>query len=412
VKQEARYLTLVFWIILRYKIADRILAYNCRRKKVAKSNIGLDIGTSSVKAVEVVETSNKITVIRAGEVELDRNIVVGGEVLDQEGLTEAIEQLWLSTGFKKAPVTIGISGFKINARQFDLQWEEEEKFRKALPLRLSNELPINLADAMIDYHVVGNFKRQLVTPTGTTDLLMQRSLVVAVSNILIESAADAVADANVRLKKADFSAFALLRAADAVGGRKQRVPGLPNGNDEIVAEAVLDIGAQITTLAIHERGRVLFVRIIQGGGESITRALSENLKISFDAAEILKKNLSIDFESESWAALPEVISAIDEQLYLMAKDITNAMTSYQIQEIRRSVEYFLQNTPNETSIDRVLLSGGTSLLPGFADRLSAELRAPVGRLAPITAYGKGDGKRPSLDPRMSIAFGLALRQRG
>lgn len=379
---------------------------------MAKSSIGLDIGASSVKAVEVIETSKKITIIRAGEVELDRNVVVGGEVLDPEGLTEAIEQLWLGTGFKKAPVTIGLSGFKISARQFDLQWEEEEKFRKALPLRLSNELPIDLEDAMLDYHVVGNFKRQLVSPSGKVEVLMQRALVVAVSNILIESVADAVSDANVRLKKADFSGFALLRAADAVGGRKQRVPGLPSEGDEVVAEVVIDIGAHITTLAIHERGRVLFVRIIPGGGESITRALSENLQITFDAAEILKKSLAVDFESDLWNGLPEAVSVVSEQTYLMAKEITNAMISYQIQEIRRSVEYFLQHTTNQTNVSRVLLSGGTSLLPGFAERLSAELRAPVGRLAPIAAYGKGDGKRPSLDPRMSIAFGLALGQRG
>jgi type IV pilus assembly protein PilM len=379
---------------------------------VAKSSIGLDIGASSVKAVEIIETPKKIVIIRAGEVELDRNVIVGGEVIDSEGLTEAVEQLWLSNGFKKAPVTIGLSGFKINARQFDLQWEEEEKFRKALPLRLSNELPVDLSDAMLDYHVVGNFKKQNLTPNGTTEVLMQRALIVAMSNILVESVADAVADANVRLKKADFSGFALLRAADAVGGRKGKVPGLPNEGDEIVAEVVVDIGAHITTLAVHEKGRVLFVRIIPGGGESITRALSENLQISFDSAELLKKNLSTEYSEETWAALPEALSVVNEQVYLMAKEITNAMVSYQIQEIRRSVEYFLQHTPNKTEISRVLLSGGTSGISGVAERLSSELRAPVGRLAPIAAYGKGDGKRPNLDPRMAIAFGLALGQRG
>lgn len=378
---------------------------------MAKSNIGLDIGASSVKAVEVVETKKDISVIRAGEVELDRGTIVGGEVRDPLALTEAIEQLWVGTGFKKAPVTIGLSGFKISARQFDLPWEEEEKFRAALPLRLSTEMPIDLEDAMLDYHNLGNFKRQIITPNGKNELLMQRSLIVGMERMLIESIADAVSDANVRLKKADFTGFGLIRAADAVGGRKDKVPGLPASTDEIVAEVVVDIGSHFTTLAIHEKGRVLFVRIISGGGESITKALSEQLQVGFDAAEILKKNITLEFESDSWNALP-ALSVIDKQRYDFAQEVTNAMASFQIQEVRRSVEYFLQNTPNPTSVNRVLLSGGTSLLPGFADRLAAELRAPVGRLAPISAYGKGEGKRPSLDPRMSIAFGLAISERG
>lgn len=379
---------------------------------MAKSNIGLDIGASSIKAVEVVETKKKITIIRAAELELDRGIVAGGEVKDPDALTEAIEELWLTAGFKKAPVTLGVGGFKVMARQFDLPWEEEEKFRSSLPLRLANEMPIDLEDTMLDYHVIGNFKRQVVTPNGSKiENLMQRSLVVAMEKMIIEPVADALTDAAVRLKKADFNGFALIRAADAVAGRKGRVPGLPAQTEEVVAEVAVDVGTHITTLTIHENGRVLFVRTISGGGDSITRALSENLQISIDNAELLKKNAELEFESDTWNGIAN-LAPIDRQRYDLAKEIVSVMSSYQIQEIRKSVEYFLQHTPNPTSISRVLLSGGSSVLPGFAERLAAELRAPVGRLAPIAAYGKGEGRRPNLDPRLSIAFGLALGARG
>lgn len=379
---------------------------------MAKSNIGLDIGASSLKAVEVVETKKKITVIRAAELELDRGVVAGGEVKEPEALTEAVEQLWMTAGFKKAPVTIGLGGFKIMARQFDLPWEEEEKFRNALPLRLANEMPIDLEDTMLDYHVIGNFKRQTVAPNGAKmETLMQRSLVVAMEKMIVEPVADALADANVRLKTADFSGFALIRAADAVGGRKARVPGLPSQSEEVVAEVAVDVGTHVTTLTIHENGRVLFVRTISGGGDSITRALSENLQVGLDSAELLKKNVELEFESDTWNSMAN-LSQIDKQRYDMSKEIISVMSSYQIQEIRKSVEYFLQHTPNQTTISRVLLSGGSSVLPGFAERLAAELRAPVGKLAPIAAYGKGEGRRPNLDPRMSIAFGLALGARG
>lgn len=377
---------------------------------MAKSNIGLDIGGASVKAVEVIENKKSISIIRAGEVELDRGIIVGGEVRDPQGLTEALEQLWVGTGFKKAPATIGLSGFKISARQFDFPWEEEEKFREALPLRLATEMPIDLEDAMLDYHVLGNFKRQIINGANRTEILMQRSLVVGMERMIVESVADAVSDANIRLTKADFTGFALVRAADAVAGRKERIPGLPSPTDEVVAEVVLDVGSHVTTLAIHEKGRILFVRIIPGGGEAITRALSDQLQVSFDAAELFKKNANVELDSDAWLAIP-ALSVIDNQRYAFGKELLNFMSSHQIQEIRKSVEYFLNNTPNPTTLERVLLSGGTSMLPGFADRLAAELRAPVGRLAPIAAYGKGEGKRPNLDPRLSIAFGLALRER-
>lgn len=377
---------------------------------MAKSNIGLDIGAASVKAVEVIENKKNISIIRAGEVELDRGIVVGSEVRDTEALTEALEQLWITTGFKKAPVTIGMSGFKLSARQFDFPWEEEEKFRNALPLRLATEMPLDLEDAMLDYHVLGNFKRQIIGNNTKAELLMQRSLVVGIERMLVESVADAVAEANIRLVKADFTGFALVRAADAVGGRKEKVPGLPAPTDEIVAEVVLDVGSHVTTLAIHEKGRMLFVRIIPGGGEAITRALTDQLQVAFDAAEIYKKNASVELDSEAWNAIP-ALSVFDSQRYNFGKELLDFMASHQIQEIRKSVEYFLNNTPNPTTVSRVLLSGGTSMLPGFAERLASELRAPVGRLAPISAYGKGEGKRPNLDPRLSIAFGLAIKER-
>ena len=305
-----------------------------------------------------------------------------------------------------------MGGFKVMARQFDLPWEEEEKFRSALPLRLANEMPIDLEDTMLDYHVIGNFKRQILSSNGTkTESLMQRSLIVAMEKMSIEPVADALTDADVRLKKADFSGFALIRAADAVGGRKTRVPGLPSQEEEVVAEIAVDIGTHITTLTIHENGRVLFVRTISGGGDAITRALSENLQVSIDSAELLKINNNLEFESDTWNSITN-LAPIDRQRYDLSKEIISVMGSYQIQEIRKSVEYFLQHTPNQTSISRVLLSGGSSVLDGFAERLASELRAPVGRLAPIAAYGKGEGRRPNLDPRMAIAFGLALGTRG
>lgn len=369
---------------------------------MAKKSIGIDIGSHSVKAVEVVETRSKIEIVKAVEVLLEERAVINGEIRDWDAVIGALDQLYVLGDFKKTPATVGMSGESVTPRTRTFMWEPEETFMQALPFRMT-DLIENPEEFSIDHHPMGQYEEN--------NVFMQKSLVVAAPMATIENIAEAMLAADVKLKRADFSPFALVRAADGMTNRKHAIPTYPKPDEDLSVEVLIDIGASWTTIAIHDRGSVLFLRTFPGGGEGITQALREQLTLSRDVAEELKKNLGISKVTEELQKSP-TLAGISEQDYAIATQISNMIVGSLIQQIRETVEYWVFEIDNSVEIKRILLSGGGTKFGGLPQRIASELRAPVGMLRPIKAYGTKQGDRPGLDPRMTIAFGLALESRG
>jgi type IV pilus assembly protein PilM len=367
---------------------------------VARTTIGIDVGTTSVRAVQVRRSRKRIKIVKLAEVPLEPGTVVAGEVRNPAALTEAVKQLWREGRFSSRNVTVGLSGPQTLVRQIDLPWEPDEIFRESLPLRVAADLPINPREMTLDFHPLEIRKR------GTA--LVQRSLIVAAVNVVAENTADALTSAKLKLKRADFSPFALIRTAVLTAGDGKPVPPAPEEGQEYSCEVLVDVGGQITVIAIHDHGRPLFIRVVSGGSESVTSALADNLKLDVDVANAIKSAVGIGMVSPDPATqvlLQDVTPAKQEA----AQQIVNMMAGSLVQVVRESVEYFLAVSPGVSGVDRILLSGGGSLLPGFGDRLSSELRAPVAMLNPVQALAKGKAaKKKDLDPRMNVAIGLAL----
>lgn len=367
---------------------------------MARTTIGVDVGSTAVRAVQVTRTRNRVKITKVAEVPLERGTVIAGEVRDPAALTLAIKQLWKEGKFQRRLVAVGLSGPQTLVRQIDLPWEPDDVFRESLPLRVAADLPINPREMTLDFHPLELRKR------GTAPI--QRSLVVGAVNAIAENAADALGAAKLKLRRADFSPFALIRAAIAVAGDGSPVPGAPEGQEEHPCEVVVDVGGQITVIAIHYRGRPLFVRVVTGGSDSVTRALADNLKLDMDTADALKQVLGMSSITED-AGLQVLLRDVPPAKKAAAQQIINAMAGSLVQVVRESVEYFLSVAAHTSHVDRILLAGGGSLLPGFADRLSAELRAPATPLTALATLGKGRiAGLENLDPRMNVALGLAL----
>lgn len=378
---------------------------------MSKRSIGVDIGSTGVRAAEVEWNGKKLKVLRVAEVPLPRGVVVAGEVRDPDALTAAVKLLWKQTKFSSKTVSIGMGGPQTLVRQVDLPWEPEEIFREALPLRVGSDLPVDPLEMTLDYHPLeekrqGNFR-------------IQRALIVGSLNAAAENASDALLAAGLKIKRADFMPFALIRAAIAVAGDGNPVPGPQPADEEWPCEVVVDVGGQITVVAVHYRGRPLFIRVVPAGSDAVTRALAEHVKISLDTAEAMKHYLGISGIAEAESAglseeddlyhIKAAIATVSPQQREAAQHIVNAMAGHLVQVVRESVEYFLAASPNISGISRVLLAGGGTLLSGYAERLASELRAPVAFLAPIAAFGSGEAAEyTDFDPRMTNAIGLAL----
>lgn len=366
---------------------------------MAKS-IGIDIGSSSIRAVETQYNGKTLKILRAAEEPLDRGVVVSGAVQQPDALTDAVRRLWKTGKFSGKSVSVGLNGSETLVRQVDLPWETPEIFKESLPLRVGSDLPVDPSEMTLDYHPLDDITN------GTSHI--QRALIVASVNAYTENIADALVHAGLKLKRADYSPFALIRAAVAIAGNGEPVPYPLTPGEEWDCEVVVDIGGQNTIIAIHHLGRPLFVRVVPNGTEGVTRALAEELKLTVGVAEAVRRTLGLGGVAGEPNTNVADVDLTPVQLKT-AQYITNAMASSLVQVVRESVEYFISASQNITGVSRVLLSGGGALLPGYADRIASELRAPVELLDPLHKFAVGRAiAAKNLDPRLTIAVGLSL----
>jgi len=373
---------------------------------VTQPVVGVDIGSTAVRAVQTSVRRGKITVTHAAEIPLPENTLVNGELREPAILTNALKLLWKQGKFSTKNVSIGIANQQTMVRQVDLPYEQGEDFKDTLPYKVSQDLPVDASELSLDYYPLGDY-------VDSSHQTRRKALLVGAMNIVIENYMQAVLDAKLKPINVDFSGFSLIRAAVFTAGKPGNVPSPPGPTEEFPCEVLVDMGANMTIIAIHYNGRPLFVRLIQGGGSSVTRAISDHLHLRWEIAEVLKRNMGISGVVDT-AKLDRKVQAMiaevpPEQLPVV-QQIVNMMASSLVQSVRESVEYFLAASPQVTEVSRVLLSGGGVMLQGYGERVAAELRTDVGMLAPMTAYSKGRKKKTfkRYDPRFSLAFGLSM----
>ena len=376
---------------------------------MAKLNVGVDVGSTSIKAVQISGSRGKIKIIRAAEVPLTRGIVVSGDVKQVEELSNALNVLWKKGKFTTRNVTLGVAGEFTVTRDMDMPWEPEAIFRKALPLRVGDAFPFNPVDMLLDHHPL--------ELKGVSGLIQQRSLVVAADSGTLEKIIEGFTISKLRVKNVDFNPFALIRAAVITGEAGEKATKKKKSKKGAEAEATLpandcevivDIGGFITMVSIHSHGKPLFVRIVPGGSDAATKALADKLSLRIEMAEVLKQYLGIQGIEPS--QLPsDIAEQVSAEKIANGQTIINFVAGHLVQEVRKTVEYYLSVAPEVLNISRIYLSGGGVMLPGLASRLGSELRSPIAKLNPIEVFSTGKSVSSSaIDPNMSVAFGLAL----
>ncbi len=119
-----------------------------------RTAIGLDIGTSVVRAVELSFGRDGVTLDRFGQVVLPDGVVRDGEVVDAETVTKAIKELWSATHFGAKKVVLGVANQRVIVRQLDLPWMEQGELRKSLAFHVADFLPISVEDSVLDFYPI------------------------------------------------------------------------------------------------------------------------------------------------------------------------------------------------------------------------------------------------------------------
>ena len=343
--------------------------------------VGLDIGTSAVRAAQLVLGKGGTTLERFGQVALPAGAVRDGEVVDVDAVAAALRQLWVQARLTSTKVVVGVANQKVVVRQVDLPWLPVEELRASLAFQVQDYIPMPVEHAILDFH-------PLQDVTSDSGARMLRVLLVAAARDMVSSALAVVEKAGLQPSMVDLTSFAVLRSQVTA-----------NGSFTGETEALVDIGASVTNIVVHEGGVPRFVRILLMGGADITDAVAERLGVPASEAEALKQATGLALVPAQVAQHP-------------ASRAIESTGSALVEEVRGSLDYYSAQ-PGAARIGRVVLSGGGSRLTGLVERLSAATRLPVHLAHPMQVLqigrtGLTQEELAVVEPMVTVPLGLAL----
>ncbi len=343
--------------------------------KVASSAIGVDIGSRTIAVAEVKGGRGAPTVTNFGGIELPDGAVREGEILDPAAVSEALRELVGTAKLSGKRVWLGVANQRVVVRQVDLPAMEEKELRASLRYQVQEYIPIPVEEAELDVHIVSSY-------TTEDDSEMQRLLLVAGHRDMISAHVEAATQAGLKPIGVDLNPFAVLRAMG------EDSP-FDDGNQVLV-----DAGAGVTNIIVHENGIPTFVRILVMGGDQITEALESGLSVSREEAEAAKRSATVGNTG----------------------DVTGSIVTEQadafVDEVRSSLDYYQAQT-GSSRLSGLVLTGGGALLPGLRDRLAASIRLPVEVGNPFARWEASgtvysEEELAGVGPSLVTAIGLAL----
>jgi len=345
---------------------------------MAKGRVGLDIGSTAVRAAELSAGANP-AVLRAAQVPLPVGAVENGEVRQPEAVGEALRELWQRGGFKNRQVWMGVGNQRVVVREIALPYMPEKELRASLGLQVQEFIPMSVEEAVLDFDPLGEFEQE--------DRKMLRLLLVAAQRVMVDQIVAAAQAAKLEPMGLDLIPFALVRAIGT--------PDVGMDLEETGEEAVVDVGAHVTNIVVHARGTTRFVRILPSGGRDITIAIARAAGVEDDVAERLKRGEEV-----------EDMPTPDE-----VRNVALQRAAAFVDEVRSSLEFYTAQA-REARIGRVLLTGGGSKLEGLLDLMRQRIPVPVdpGRVFEQvpSQLSLSEAALQDAEPVLATAIGLAI----
>jgi len=340
--------------------------------------VGLDIGTTAVRAAELSVRRGTVALERFGEVTLPVGAVVDGEVHDPDVVAAAVKDLWRRARFGSRQVVMGVANQRVVVRLVDLPPMEADELRRSLRFQAQEHIPIPVEDAELDFDILGEHE-------GGAGQRLMRVLLVAAHKDMIAAHLRAGVQAGLKPVSIDLIPFALVRSL------------APEGSAPLVeaGEALIDVGSAVTNIVVHENGTPRFVRILLMGGRDITDALREGLALDYAEAERAKLAVAAGTARDH-----SVDQIVERRVTAFADEIHGSLDFYQAQS-------------GAVPISRVLLTGGGSRLPSLGEHLRDALHLPVEPGRTLEAARprrprRDSGQLADIEPVTAVPVGLAL----
>lgn len=365
--------------------------------------VGLDLGTSGIRAVEARWHRDQYQIKRAAEVDLPEGCLLNGAIVDADAVVKALRHLWRRGRFTTRRVAFAVTDTSVITRQLELPWMPPDDFRTALRYQVADALPVDLTTVELDFEPIS--ESQVTDQHGQVNDMLQ-FLLVAANKEILASVAEVLLRARLEPIVADTSAFALIRAACA-GVLAQDRP----------LEAIVDIGADALTVVIHQGGLPRFIRAMPNqGGDIAIMTVARTMDLTIDEATELVWRAGLNgpppvvtpvAESSVFGLLAATQEVTVDPQVKRAMAVINPWATTLVGAIRDSLDYFA-STGQQGHVARMFLAGRTAHLPGLAERITTELRVPVDFLDPF-AGSQPAGRLNGIDTRaLSVATGLAM----
>ena len=341
-----------------------------------KNLVGLDIGTSSVKAVELQGKPGNLQLVSLGAGSLQPDSIVDGQIMELNDVSNVISNIFREHQIKTDKIAAGVSGNSVIVKNIVVPHMSEEELEESIEWHAEEHIPFDITDVSLDYQVTGS----------SADAL--NVLMAACKRDKVANLKQVIQLAGKQPSVIDVDSFALQNCYEV---NYQPAPG------EVVA--LLNIGASTMNINILNGVKSVFTRDVSVGGGQYTSLLQKELGLSFEQAEAVKRGHALPDGSEAQNVQPILESVSD----ILALEVQKTMDFY-----RATAE------ETESGVQKILISGGGSKLAGLPDYLAQRFEIAVEVFDPFRQI-KVDSRRFDPDymrevvPEMAVAVGLALR---
>ena len=343
---------------------------------VKKSMVGVDIGSSSVKTVELQGKNNDYQLVSLGYEALPPDSIVDGQIMELNSVSNAIGSIFSEHKIKTTKVAAGVNGHSVIVKNIVLPQMTDDELQESFAWHAEEHIPFDISDVNLDYHVTG-------TSADAIHVLM-----AACKRDKIANVKQAIQLAGKQPAIIDVDAFALQNCYE--------LNYEPQAGQVV---ALLNIGASTTNINILNGARSVFTRDATFGGNQYTSLLQKELGLTFDQAERVKRGMPMPEGSEHRDIEPILDTVSD----ILALEIQKTMDFY-----RATVE------DGESAVQKILVSGGGSKLKGLVEFLARRFEIPAEVFDPfrkirVDSRGFDPEYMREIVPEMAIAVGLALR---
>ena len=341
-----------------------------------KSVAGLDVGSSSIKMVELEGKADNLSLVNLGFENLPSDTIIDGQIMELNTVSDVIRNLCVNHGVNADNVVTGVSGHSVIIKNIILPPMSREELEESIDWHAEEHIPYDLADVSLDYQVTAE-------NSDATHVL-----IAACKRERIDNIRQAIQLSGRQPVVIDVDTFALQNCYE--------INYQPRESDVVT---LLNIGASTMNVNIVKGTRSLFTRDITVGGSQFTDVLQRSLGLSHSQAEAVKRGA-------------QHMPGVEEK---SIEPLMSNVTEIVANEIQKTFDFYRTTSDDtHTVVQKILISGGGSKLQGLAAELSARLELPVEMMNPfrnikVDNHKFDAGYMNEIMPEMAVAVGLAIR---